>query len=340
MKLLPAIASAKPTGVTRRCRVLLGAVLFGWAIGHALAQADPARGYPERPIRLVVPFGPAGGITTVARIVATKMSESFGQPVIVENKPGAQGIIACELVQKAAPDGYTILVGTNGPMSINPALYAKLGYQPLRDFTPVAMIGSFAYVLVVNSSLPVKTVQELITYAKARPNSINYGAAGALGQLVTEYFNQQAGTTFLHIPYKSGGDYINAVLANEVTIVFAIPPEVLAHVRAGRLRALAIASSKRHSAWPDVPTMPEAGLPNIVIEIWSGLFVPAGTPAPIVRRLQEEVERVVALPDVRERFDALGTDPSGMPGEDFAKVVAADIGRWTAVARTANIKAE
>jgi tripartite-type tricarboxylate transporter receptor subunit TctC len=225
-------------------------------------------------------------------------------------------------------------------MSVNPAIYPKLPYQPLRDFIPVAMIGSFPFVLVVNSSLPVNSVQELIGYAKARPNSITYGASGAIGQLVAEYFNQQAGTTFLHIPYKSGGDYISAVLANEVTIVFPAPPEALAHVRAGRLRALAITSAHRHRALPDVPTMPEAALPNIVTDIWIGLFVPAGTPAPIVRRLSEEIARVVALPDVRERFDGLGTDPSGIPGEPFAKVVAADIARWTAVARAANIKAE
>ena len=317
----------------------IAAVVFGSTTGHALAQADPAHGFPERPIRLVVPFGAAGATTTVARIVATKMSESFGQPVIVENKPGAQGIIACELVQKAAPDGYTVLVGTSGPMTVNPAIYPKLAYQPLRDFIPVAMIGSFPFVLVVNSSLPVKTVQQLIAYAKARPNSINYGASGAMGQVVAEYFNQQAGTTFLHIPYKSGGDYINAVLANEVTIVFPAPPEALAYVRAGRLRALAITSTNRHRTWPDIPTMPEAGLPQMVTDVWVGLFVPAGTAAPIVRRLYQEIVRVVALPDVRERFDGIGTDPSGMPGEEFAKIVAADIARWTEVARTANIKA-
>ena len=319
---------------------LVAAILFGWTTGPALAQADAARGYPERPVRLVVPFGAAGATTTVARIVATKMSESFGQPVIVDSKPGAQGIIACEFVQKAPPDGYTILVGTSGPMSVNPAVYPKLAYQPLRDFIPVAMIGSFPFVLVVNPSLPVNSVQELIAYAKARPNSINYGASGAMGQIVAEYFNQQAGTTFLHIPYKSGGEYITALLANEVTIVFPAPPEALAHVRAGRLRALAITSANRHRAWPDVPTMPEAGLPNIVTDVWIGLFVPAGTPAPIVSRLYEEVARVVALPDVRERFDGLGTDPSGMPGEAFGKIVAVDIARWTAVARTANIKAD
>lgn len=324
----------------KRFLASIAAALFGWTAGQAFAQADAARGYPERPVRLVVPFGAAGATTTIARIVATKMSESFGHPVLVENKPGAQGIIACELVQRAAPDGYTILVGTSGPMTVNPAIYPKLPYQPLRDFVPVAMLGSFPFVLVVNSSLPVKTVQELIAYAKARPNSINYGASGAMGQIVAEYFNQQAGTTFLHIPYKSGGEYITAVLANEITIVFPAPPEALAHVRAGRLRALAITSANRHRAWPDLPTMPEAGLPDMVTDVWIGLFVPTGTPAPIVRRLHEEVVRVVALPDVRERFEALGTDPSGMPGDAFAKIVAADIARWTAVARTANIKAD
>ena len=316
----------------------MAAILFTWADGHALAQGDAARGYPERPVRLVVPFGAAGGITTLTRIAAAKMSESFGQPVLVENKPGAQGIIACELVQKAAPDGYTLLVGTSGPMAVNPAIYPKLSYQPLRDFVPIAMIGSFPLVLVVNSSLPVRTVQELIAYAKARPNAINYGAVGAIGQVVAEYFNQQAGTTFLHIPYKSGGEYINAVLANEVTIVFPAPLEALAHVRAGKLRALAITSANRQRGWSDVPTMPEAGLPDMVTEVWMGLFAPAGTPTPIVRRLHAEVARVVSAPDVRERFDGLGTDPSGMPGEELAKVVAADIARWTRVARTANIK--
>jgi tripartite-type tricarboxylate transporter receptor subunit TctC len=202
------------------------------------------------------------------------------------------------------------------------------------------MIGSFPLVLVVNSSLPVKTVQELIAYAKTRPNSINYGAAGAVGQIVAEYFNQQAGTTFLHIPYKSGGEYINAVLANEVTIVFPAPLEASAHVRAGRLQALAITSAKRHRSWPDVPTMPEAGLPDMVADIWIGLFAPAGTAMPIVRRLHAEVARVVTLTDVRDRLEGLGTDPSGVPGEELAKVVAADIARWTAVAHKAHIKAD
>ena len=316
------------------------ALAFGASSGPAFAQADAARAYPERPVRLVVPFGPGGATANVARIVATKMSESLGQPVIVDAKPGAQGIIACEFVQRSAADGHTILVGAPGPLAVNPALHPKLSYQPLRDFVPVAMIGSFPYVLVVNSSLPVNSVPELLAYAKARPGGLNYGASGALGQLVAEHFNQRAGTTFQHIPYKSGGEYITALLANELTIVFPAPQEALAHVRAGKLRALAVTSTRRHRLFPDVPTMPEVGLPDIVNEAWIGLFVPTGTPSAIVRRLQEEVARVVALPDVREQFDAQGTDPSGLPGEAFGRIVAADIARWSAVAKTANIKAD
>jgi tripartite-type tricarboxylate transporter receptor subunit TctC len=324
----------------RRFLVLLAAVMFAFTTGDSLAQTDGARGFPERPLRIIVPFGAAGGTTTVARVIAAKMSESFGQPVIVESKPGAQGIIASELVRKAAPDGYTILIGTSGPIAVNPAIYSNLPYHPLRDFVPVAMIGSYPLILVVNASLPVKSVQELIEYAKARPDKVNYGSTGAISQLASEYFNQRAATKFLHIPYKSSGDFVNAVLANEVTFVFSDTPPLSAHVRAGKLRTLAVASASRHRAWPDVPTMAEAGLPDFVVEPWNGFFVPVGTPPPIVHKLYAEVARVIALPDVRDRLEALGIDPTGMPGEAFAKVIATDIARWTAVARTANIKAD
>lgn len=322
-----------------RFLVLIPAVVIVWMSGDALAQVDAARGFPQRPVRIIVPFGPAGGTTTVARVIAAKMSESFGQPVIVENKPGAQGIIASEFVQKATPDGYTMLIGTSGPMAANAAIYSNLPYQPLRDFTPVTMIGSYPLILVVNASLPVKSVQELMQYARARSNNINYGATGSLGQLASEYFNQRAGTTFVHIPYKSSGDFVSAVLSNEVTIAFSDTPPLSGHIHAGKLRALAITSASRHRAWPDVPTMAEAGLRDFVVELWNGFFVPIATPARIVNRLHQEVARVVVLPDVRERLEALGIDPSGMAGEQFAKVISADIARWTAVAKAANIKA-
>jgi tripartite-type tricarboxylate transporter receptor subunit TctC len=318
----------------------IAAVLLGCATGPAFAQADAPRTFPERPVRIVVPFGAAGGTTAVARVLAAKMAESLGQQVIVENKPGAQGIIAAEFVRKAAPDGYTMLIGTSGPMAVNSAIHPNLPYQPLRDFAPVAMIGSYPLILVVNGSLPVRSVQELVAYAKARPDGVNYGATGAISQLASEYFNLRTGTRFVHIPYKSSGDFVNAVLANEVTFVFTDMPPLAGHVRAGKLRVLAVASASRHRAWPDLPTMSEAGMPDFVIEPWNGFFVPAATPAPIVQRLYAETRRVVASPDVRERLEGLGIDPNVLPGDEFAKVIAAEIARWTAVAKAANIKAE
>ena len=323
-----------------RFLVLLVSALLGGTITPALAQSDATRGFPDRPVRLVVPFGAGGGTDTIARVIAGKMGESLGQQVIVENKPGAQGIIASEFVRKAAPDGHTMLIATSGPMAANAAIHSKLPYHPLRDFAPVTMIGSYPVIMVVNSSLPVDSVQALIAYAKARPDKVNYGSSGSLGQLVSELFNQRAGTRFQYVPYKSSGDFVGALLSNEVTMALSDTPPISGQVRAGKLRALAITSANRHHAWPDVPTMAEAGLPDFVVEFWNGFFVPVRTPAPIVLRLHTEIVRVVALPDVRERLDGLGVDPSSMPGEEFAKVIAADIARWTAVAKAANIKVD
>ena len=324
----------------RRFRLLLEAVLFAWLGADALAQADPAGGYPERAVRIVVPFGAGGGTDTITRVIAAKLRESLGQAIIVENKPGAQGIIAAESVRNAPPDGYTLLLGTAGPMAANAAIYSKLPYHPLRDFIPVAMIGTYPVIMVVNSSLPVSSVQELIGYAKARPDKINYGTSGSVGQLVSELFNQRAGTRFQYIPYKSSGDFVGALLANEVTMALSDTPPVSGQVRVGKLRALAITSARRHHAWPDVPTMAEAGVPDFVVEFWNGLFVPARTPPQVVHRLYTEVARTATLPDVRERLNALGIDPAATPGEEFAKIIAADIARWTAVAKAASIKAD
>ncbi|MEO7405016.1 MAG: tripartite tricarboxylate transporter substrate binding protein [Burkholderiales bacterium] len=299
-----------------------------------------AQAYPSKQVRLVIPFAVGGGNDIVARVVAAKLGDAFGQPVIVDNKPGAQGVIAADFAMKSAPDGYTLLMGPSGVMSSNQAINPKLPYQTLRDFVPVTMIGSFPLILVVNSGLSVKSLQELIDYAKARPKNINYGSTTALFQLTSELFNQRTGTSFQHIPYKSSGDFVNAILANEITMAFADPPPAAAHLKSGRLRALAVTADARHPSWPDVPTLFELGIPDMAFAIWMGLFVPTGTPAPIVTKLRDEVARTVALPDVKERFATLGVDPSGMPGEAFAKIIAADIARWTAVAKAANIKAD
>jgi len=308
--------------------------------GQAAAQSDPALSFPTRPIRLVIPFAPGGGNDILARVLAPKMAAALGQPVVVENKPGAQGIIGVELVMKSPPDGYTVLVGPSGPMTGNPAIYTKLPYDPIRDFVPVTMIGSIPLILVVNSSLPVKSVQELVAYAKAHPKSVNYSSVAALFQLTSELFNQKTGTHFQQIPYKSSGDAVNAVISGEVTIMFSDPPPAAGQIKTGRLRGLAISTPNRHPSWPNIPTLAETGISDMAFVTWFGLFLPANTPASIARKLRDEVARAISLPDVRERFAALGVDPSGMPGDQFGKVLAADIARWTAVAKAANIKAD
>ena len=296
--------------------------------------------YPSKPSRMVIPFGPGGGNDIVARLLAVKLAESFGHPVIVDNKPGAQGVIAAESVKTAAPDGYTILVGPSGVMTSNLATHDKLPYSTLRDFVPVIMVGSFPLILIVNANLPVRTVQELVDYAKARPNAVNYGSTTALFQLTSELFNQKTSTRFLHIPYKSSGEFVNAVLGGEITIAFSDPPPASGHLKSGRLRALGVTAAARHPSWPDVPTMAESGVPDMAFSVWMGLFVPSGTPQPAIARLRDDITRIIAMADVRERFVGLGVDPSGMGTEAFSKVIADDIARWTAVAKAGNIKAQ
>jgi len=306
----------------------------------AAATAFAQDSFPAKPVRLIIGYAAGGGNDIIARVVAGKMAEGLGQQVIIENKPGAQSIIAAEFVAKAAPDGYTILMGPSGPMTMNPATYSKLPYAPLRDFVPLSMIGSFPLILVTSANSPVKSVKELIDFAKANPGKSNYSSSAAPFQLATELLKLKTGTDFTHIPYKSSGESANAVIAGEVTMTIADPPPITALIKAGRLRALAVTSAKRHPAWPDVPTMMEAGIPDTDIVIWTGFLAPAGTPATIVKRLQDEVARVVRLPEIRERLNALGVDPVGNSSEEFGRIIAADIAKWTAVARAANIKAD
>lgn len=304
------------------------------------ALPAPAQPYPNKPIRVIVGFAAGGGNDIIVRVLAPRITEGLGQSIIIDNRPGAQGIIAAELAAKANPDGYTLLMGPIGTMAMNPAIYSRLPYSPLRDFSPITMIGSFPLLLVVNPVLGVKSVKELVDYAKARPDKSNYGSSAAPFQLSSELFNQRTGARFAHIPYKSTGESVNAVIGGQVTMTIADPPPVVGQLKAGRVRALAVTSPARHPSWPDLPTMAEAGAPGIEVTLWTGFHAPAGTSPAIVEKLRAEVARVVRLPDIVERLAAMGIDPAGNTSEEFRRIIAADISKWTAVAKAANIKAD
>ena len=307
-----------------------------------LAGAVPAfaQQYPNKPIRIIVGFAAGGGNDIIVRVLTPRMTEGLGQSIIIDNRPGAQGIIAAEMGAKATPDGYTLLMGPIGTMAMNPAIYSKLPYSPLRDFSPITMIGSFPLLLVVNPAQGIKTVKELVDYGKARPEKSNYGSSAAPFQLSSELFNQKTGAKFAHIPYKSSGESVNAVIAGQVTFTIADPPPVVGQLKAGRIRALAVTSAARHPSWPDLPTMAEAGAPGIEVTLWTGFHAPAKTPPAIVKKLREEIARVVRLPDIVERLAAMGIDPAGNTSEEFRRIIAADIAKWTAVAKAAGIKAD
>jgi tripartite-type tricarboxylate transporter receptor subunit TctC len=306
----------------------------------AAALAASAQGYPSKPIRIVVGFPPGGGNDIVARLVGAKMQEAWGQPVVIDNKPGANSIIAAEFVAKSAPDGYTLLVNATGGMSVNPVLYSKLPYDPLRDFVAISMIGIFPLVLVVNPSLPVNSVQELIAYARANPGKLNYSAGSTAFQVATEMFKQMTGTDIRHIPYKGSVQAINAVIAGDVQMTIVDSPPVLAHVKAKQLKGFAVTSAVRSASAPEIPTLSEAGVPGYEMNLWIGAFAPAGTPGEIASRLSAEVMRIVKLADVREKLAAMGVEPVGNNSEQFTDMINNEIAKFRPVVKAANIKAD
>lgn len=303
---------------------------------HAIAQD----GFPAKPIRVIVGYTPGGVTDIAARTLSARMSEGLGRSVVVENRGGAAGAVGAEHVRRAAPDGYTMLLSPNGPMTVMPAISTKVPYSPTRDFVGVSMVGSFPLILVVNSSKPIKSVKELVDYGKARPDDANYAGSGTMIQLASELFNLRSGSRFVHIPYKGSGDSITALLSGHVTMAMMDAAPATGPLKSGNLRGLAVTSASRLPAWPEIPTMAEAGLSDMVITPWVGFFLPVGTPQPIVRRLQEEVARVVNIPDVRARLESLGITPAGTSSEEFARTVAADLERYSAIAKAANISVD
>ena len=295
--------------------------------------------YPVKTIHLVVGFPPGGGNDIIARMVGAKMQDAWSQPVVIDNKPGANSIIAAEFVAKSVADGYTLLVNATGGMSVNPVLYAKLPYDSLKDFIPISMVGSFPLVLVVNPSVPANSVPELVAYAKANPGKLNYSAGSTAFQVATEMFKQMTGTDLRHIPYKGSAASITAVMAGDVQMTIVDSPPLVPQLKSGRVRALAVTTAKRATAMLELPTIAES-IPGYEMALWIGVFAPAGTPQEIAAKLTSEVRRIVGLPDIREKLAGMGVEPLGNTSEEAAEWIRREIARYGPVVKAANIRAE
>ena len=306
--------------------------------------APPARGadYPVKAIRFIVPFPPGGGTDIGTRIIAAKLSERFGQQVIVDNRGGAAGIIGTEVAAKAAPDGYTIMMGNIGTHAINISLYSKLPYDPVRDFVAVTQAAGLPLFVLTHPSVPVRNVKELIALAKAQPGKLNYSSSGAGGSMhvAAELFQSMAHVKFTHVPYKGGGPAIVDLLAGQVPLSFATVLETSQHVKAGRLRALAVTSAKRSVASPDILTVAEAALPGYESISWLGVFAPAGTPREVIAVLNTEIVKILQMPDVKQRLLEQGGEPIGNTQEQFAVVLKSDIAKYAKIMRESGTKVE
>jgi len=301
-----------------------------------------AADYPNRAIRLIVPYAPGGGADAVARIIAKLAGAGMGQSVVVENKGGAGSIVGTDLVAKAQPDGYTLLLGQSGPISINPAVYKSLPYDPMKELTPVTMTSSYPYVLVINSKVPAQTLTEFVALAKEKEGGFNYGTTGvgAANHLMSELFCAEAGVKMTHIPYRGTALAVADCVAGQVTMVFGDPVSVLPHVNAGTLRALAVSSPQRSSVTPAVPTMVESGYPDVEAVAWHGIFVPARTPQEIVDKLNVEIVKALTNQEIKELLSKQAMSPVGSTQADFAAFLKKDLAMWKEVAALAKVCVE
>jgi tripartite-type tricarboxylate transporter receptor subunit TctC len=309
---------------------------------HCLAGGALAADYPGKAIKLVVPYAPGGGADSVARIVAKKVSENVGQAIVIENKGGAGSIVGTDIVAKAEPDGYTLLLGQSGPISINPAVYKSLPYDPVKDFAPVTMTTAYPYILVVNSELPARSLQEFVALAKSKPGAMNYGSTGvgAANHLVAELFNSKAGLKMTHVPYRGTALAVGDLLGGQLTMVFGDPISVLPHIKSGKLRALAVTSLERSPVAPDVPTVAESGYPGFEALAWHGILAPARTPPAVVKKLNEEITKALGDPETKALLVNQAMQTVGSTPEEFAAFIQKDIAIWKAVAATANVTVE
>jgi tripartite-type tricarboxylate transporter receptor subunit TctC len=317
------------------CHVVIAA-----SIAIAAATADAA--YPDRPLRLVVPFPPGGAVDVLGRAVALNARDTLGQNIVVDNRPGFGGAVGSELAARATPDGYTLLMGSTSTISINPALVAKLAYDPAKDFVPITLVGFVPHVLAANPSIPASSLKEFIAYARARPGQLAYGSAGTgtPHHIAIEMFKQMTGVDMLHVPYKGTAPALLDLLSGRVSCMSAEVLALLPHVRAGKLRALGIATATRNQVAPEIPTVAEAGLPGFEVTSWYGILAPAGTPREITSRLARDIAKSLSTPDMRQRFADLGATPVGNTPEEFAAFIKREGAKWAKAIKISGAKVE
>ena len=316
------------------------AIVIAAAAGAA-AQAG-AQSYPTRPVRVIVPYAPGGATDLTARLVGAKVGEAFGQQVIVENRPGGAGMIGAEIVAKAAPDGYTLLIATPAEIAINPHLFAKMTYQPERDFAPVSLAASTPLILVVHPAVPAQSVKDLLALARSKPGRMTSASAGTGGvqHMALDLLKMTAKVDIVHVPYKGAGPAIPDLIGGHVDMFFAGMPPALPHVKSGKLRALAVTTAKRSAAAPEVPTMAESGVTGFDINNWFAFFVPAGTPADVVARLNTEINRALRLQDVKDRLSPQGAEAVGTSPEELARYARAESEKYARLIRASGAKAD
>jgi tripartite-type tricarboxylate transporter receptor subunit TctC len=327
--------------VVQASRTAKCALVAAGLVCAVIAHGQSKEPWPARPVRIVVPQTPGASTDLTARLIAQRLTSILGQPVIVENRPGAGSIVGTELVAKATPDGHTLLVVASS-ITLNPIIHKNLPFDPQRDLTPITQLSSFPNMLVVNPTLPVKSVQDLIALAKAKPGALNYGSAGtATGtHLSAELFKYMTGTDMVHVPYKGGGAAMPALIGGQVQLMFSTTVTALPHVRAGRLRAIAVTSGQRWPSLPEIPTIAESGVPGYDHTPWNGFLAPAKTPRNIVSRLNEDTANILHLPETRALFTSEGAEPVGNKPEEFAAIIKSETAKWTKVVKAAGIQAD
>jgi tripartite-type tricarboxylate transporter receptor subunit TctC len=323
-------------------RRFAGFVVVSGLVLWVMSADAVAQAYPSKPVRWVVPFPPGGSADIMGRMIGQELAKTVGQPVVIENRAGASAIVGSEYVARSAPDGYTLLQGNVSQMTIHPALYPKLPYDPIRDFAPVTVLGIVTSVVVVTPSLPVDSVKDLVALARKRPGQLNYtsSGAGASTHLTGELLKQRAGIAMTHVNYKGSGPALTDVMAGFVEIMFENLPSALPFIRSGKLKVLAVTGRNRSAILPEVPTLAESGFPGFDMVSWQALLAPAGTPRPVIDRLNAEVGRVLRTPEMKEKMSGLGTDIVANSPEEFAQYLRVETAKWSQIVKVAGIRLE